>query len=336
MVKKCNPANFKELVLDFLKNDGVWDNVKKANKAPFLASVFVDNPQFILSDQNQFIGAYLTKQAFYGYRKKNNQSITKSKGVTYQVTDWQLEFVKVDSEEVYTSYSDREVRLIIHEMKVNLGAQLGPDQFVDNIHRDNDVKLQIARLNQDEIREVTEMFDCGELSRFEESKKKSLDKSQIQRIEVEDTEETEVLELKDILRKEDPEGVLRVYEAADEGSSFHKKRDTKEERKTGGSRAFKKAKSPGTKAGIKKAVEKLVKKQQQGAGSAKSGKSTQSRKRTPGGKSTGKKSSTKKGMTISHFKEYIGWYDKQTKAGKLSRGGTKQGSTSKRTTAKSH
>ena len=271
MVKKTAIVNFKEVVLEFLRHEGEWKKVNKSFKIPFIASSFLDNPQFILSDGQVFIGTYLTKGAFDRYRKGNNQSISKSKGVTYLVTGWELEFVRVDSEEVYTSYSDREVRLIIHDLKVSPGAQFEPDQFVDNLHRDNDVKLQIARLNQSEIREVTEMFDCGELSRFEEAKKKSLDKSQIQKIEVGDAAETKVLELQAILKKEDPEGELKVYEAHDEGSSFNKKREAKEERKAGGSGAFKKARSPGTKAGIKKAVERLVKKQQQGAGSAKSG-----------------------------------------------------------------
>jgi len=142
------------------------------------------------------------------------------------------------------------------------------------------------------------------------------------------------LTIEEIVHKEDPEEKVHYYEAEDEGSSYHKKREVKEERKAqAAKKGTGRVKSPHTKAVLKKAVEKMVKKAQ-GGGSARSGKSTGSRK-TPGGKASGKKSSTKKGaMTISHFKEYIGWYDKQAKAGKFSQG-TKKASVAKRSTSKS-
>lgn len=88
---------------------------------------------------------------------------------------------------------------------------------------------------------------------------------------------------------------------------------------------------------IKKAVERIIRYQQNPTPkkSVKAGKTTAGKKRTPGKTSKGRKASTtKKGMTISHFKEYIGWYDKQQKAGKLSTA-SKKGSVKKSTPKRS-
>ena len=138
----------------------------------------MSNPQFILTDTTHFIGAYLPKAAFDRYRKsKSKQLISKSKDCDFLITDWYLELVKVDSQGVYTSYADREVRLIINDLKLSPSKEVVVEEYVENIHRDNDVKLQVARLNLQEVREITELIDCGELSRFEESRKKTLDKS---------------------------------------------------------------------------------------------------------------------------------------------------------------
>jgi hypothetical protein len=75
---------------------------------------------------------------------------------------------------------------------------------------------------------------CGDLSRYEESKKAGIAKDTIQEVKLGSKKVTSVLELKDILKKENPSKTLDIYEHEEENSSFSKKkRDVKEERKSG-------------------------------------------------------------------------------------------------------
>ena len=135
--------------------------------------------------------------------------------------------------------------------------------------------------------------------------------------------------MREILKKESPGTSLAIYEPIEETSSFYKnKRDAKEERKSG--RGLK-GKNPTE---IKRAVERIIRYQQNPKKSTtKKGKASAGAKRTPKLTAGQKRSTKKKGMTISAFREYIGWYDQQAKDGKLSLA-TKKG-TPKRSTKKS-
>lgn len=67
--KTGHNAEFKKTTLEFLEHSGDWSKVSKDLKKPFCCQVYLDNPQFIVSDETHFIGAYLTKSAFDAYRK---------------------------------------------------------------------------------------------------------------------------------------------------------------------------------------------------------------------------------------------------------------------------
>lgn len=315
-------ADFKKIAISLLENDNEWDKVPASLKGPFSAQAFIDNPQFILNDETHFVGAYLTKSAFDAYRKAYKVKLSESRHEYFIVENWYLELVKVDSEEVFTSYADREVRLVIEKLKHDPKSNLTANTFVENLHRDNDLKLQVARMNLEEVREATEMPDLGDLSRVE-GKKVGVDKKATQEVDLDELDETKVLTMKEILKKETPSASLAIYEPTDESSSFFKKRDIKDQRKS------KLMRNPSE---IKKAVEHIIKFQQKPAGK-KSGKSSNASLGKRSRKSSQKKSTTKKGMTITAFKEYIGWYDQQAKAGKLSIAQKKASASSKRSVA---
>lgn len=315
-------ADFKSAAIALLENDNDWSKVPASVKGPFSAQSFIDNPQFIVNDETHFIGAYMTKKAFDAYRKEFKVKISESKHEYFIVESWKMELVKVDSEEVFTSYADREVRLVIEKLKHDPKSNLTANTFVENLHRDNDLKLQVARMNLEEVREATEMPDLGDLSRVE-GKRVGVDKKATQEVELEASEETKVLSLKEILKKETPTASLAVYEPTDESSSFFKKRDTKDLRKS------KLMRNPSE---IKKAVENIIKYRQKPS-TKKSGKTSNASLGKRSRKSSQKKSTTKKGMTITAFKEYIGWYDQQAKAGKLSIAQKKASASSKRSVA---
>jgi hypothetical protein len=51
---------------------------------------------------------------------------------------------------LYTSYADREVRLVVKSLAPT-DSEIETKKFIENLHRDNDVKLYISRLNHEEI-----------------------------------------------------------------------------------------------------------------------------------------------------------------------------------------
>ena len=50
---------------------------------------------------------------------------------------------KVNSSEVFTSYSNLEVRMVVHSFKPNLGEKLEPTRFPINLFRDDEMKTII-------------------------------------------------------------------------------------------------------------------------------------------------------------------------------------------------
>lgn len=146
-------VNFKTIAITLLENKGKWKDVAASLKGAFTARVFNDSPALLFSDGSFFIGAYLTQDAFDKYRSKfKTNHISKSEGTNFRVEDWHMEVVKVNSEDTYTSYADREIRLIIKSL-VPTSENIESKNFVENLHRDNDVKLYISRYNHEEIQE---------------------------------------------------------------------------------------------------------------------------------------------------------------------------------------
>ena len=221
--------SLKGTVISFLENDGDWEAIKKNHKGSLTLHCYLDNPQFILSDGKSFLGAYLTKQAFDSFRKTSKVKLTEAQGQKFEVSKWELELVRVDSANVYTSYCGLEVRLVVHEIKTST-AKMDVSHFLDNIHRDNDVKSHIARINLESVRESTEVLKVN-FAKFDEKKTKGVSKEVVQELGVDTWEETAVLTMRDILKKETPSANLKPFETTEEPSTFSKKRQDKEDRK---------------------------------------------------------------------------------------------------------
>ena len=100
-------VNFKTIAITLLENKGKWKDVSATLKGAFTVKVFNDSPALLFSDGSFFIGAYLTQDAFDKYRAKyKTNHISKSEGSYFRVEDWHMEVVKVNSEDVYTSYQE--------------------------------------------------------------------------------------------------------------------------------------------------------------------------------------------------------------------------------------
>ena len=98
---------------DFSK---VGANLKKPIKC-FVKESF---PYFLVTDEYFFIPAYFTKEAVAEHKSKNaNIHITDLAEKVIVLNNWHLEMRKVNSAEVFTSYANLEVRLIVSSFKVN-------------------------------------------------------------------------------------------------------------------------------------------------------------------------------------------------------------------------
>lgn len=216
--------------------------------------------------------------------------MSEAEGHFFKVDDWHLELVDVDSQDVHTSYLDKEIRLVISSFSLAKDGE--SKSFVENLHWDNDVKLQISHLSYKEIQEHSVVGKTGDLSRISESKKAGVDKEMIQEVKKSKLKGTTVITMKDILKKENPAGSLELYTPEGDFSSFYKKkRDVKEERKSGIQSSNKSV--------IKKAVEQIARYKKENP--TVRSKVVLHKGKTPGRVSIAKKPSTTKALTIKTF-----------------------------------
>jgi hypothetical protein len=110
---------FKKLFSDMIHAGG---NVNKVPKELLnqKIKVYVKEalPHFLVSDSHFFVPVYFTPEAVAQYRSKYPNLVVEAlKGEVLLISKWSLEMRKVDSENVWTSYANLEVRLIVYEFK---------------------------------------------------------------------------------------------------------------------------------------------------------------------------------------------------------------------------
>ena len=141
MGKKDSDKTFtlKKAAIEFLNAGAKWNKVPSYLQSPFVAWAFHSNPQLLLCDQSHYIGAYLTSSAFDKFSKHSKVLVSEAEGHFFKIEDWHLELVDVDSQDVHTSYLDKEIRLVISSFSLAKDGE--SKSFVENQHIDNDVKL---------------------------------------------------------------------------------------------------------------------------------------------------------------------------------------------------
>lgn len=100
-------------------------------------------PYFIVTDNFFYVPAYFTKKAVDEFKSKfSNINITDLKGYIIVVNDWTLEVSKVNSSEVFTSYGNLEIKLVVKSFKVDLSKkQVAP--VTSNLYRNDEIKTLI-------------------------------------------------------------------------------------------------------------------------------------------------------------------------------------------------
>ena len=135
---------FKQLFTEILNQGGDFSKVSKDLKRPLKTYVKESYPYFLVTDGYFYVQAYFTKEAVAEYRQKfGNVNITELHDRVIVLNNWTLEMRKVNSNEVFTSYANLEIRLIVNSFKPNLNERLNPNRYPVNLFRDDEIKTHI-------------------------------------------------------------------------------------------------------------------------------------------------------------------------------------------------
>lgn len=101
-------------------------------------------PHFLVTDNHFYVPAYMTKKCVDDFHAKNaGVNIVDMKSKVIILTEWTLEMAKVNSADVFTSYANLEIKLVVKSMKTQPAG--GKDKILlsrypVNIYRDAEMK----------------------------------------------------------------------------------------------------------------------------------------------------------------------------------------------------
>lgn len=141
--KDFKASAFKILISEVLSNNGDFSkinpNIKKASLKCVVKQAY---PRFLISDGTFFIQAYFTKDCFNKCHpnKENEINISDLESGVISITKWEVQLVSTNSAEEFTSYNGIEMRMIIHDFKVQLNNEVKMNKYPANLYRDDEVK----------------------------------------------------------------------------------------------------------------------------------------------------------------------------------------------------
>lgn len=327
---------FKQLFTEMLNQGGDFSKVSKDLKKPLKTYVKESYPFFLVTDGYFFVQAYFTKEAVAEYKSKfGNVNITDLHDRVVVLNTWSLEMRKVNSAEVFTSYGNLEIRLVVHSFKPNLNERLNPTRYPINLFRDDEIKTQFQQFRHAAVQAALaknvkseSLPDIAKVSTASKAKVESgiVKASAAKGDDFSDFSfkegNTAVLSLKDIFVQE--KGKDAAGKTAEHVAAAPKVKGGKAAAKAASKSAGKAKKAVGKKS-ADKTVEKLLKytpsksagkkeTPQKAVGAASAKKSTTGgKKQTPAMPSPGGKKSTKTTdqMTMAQFKKYLDWHNQK-------------------------
>ena len=139
-------------------NGGDFSQLSKDLKKPLKCYVKESYPYFLVTDGYFFVQCYFTKDAVADFKSKfANVNITDLHDRVIVLNSWSLEMRRVNSAEVFTSYANLEVRLVVHSFKPNLNERLNPTRYPINLFRDDEMKTTIQHFRHAAIQVSTHL-----------------------------------------------------------------------------------------------------------------------------------------------------------------------------------
>lgn len=146
---------FKQLYTEMFNQGGDFSKVGANLKKPIKCYVKESFPHFLVTDGYFFVPAYFTKEAVAEFHNKfSNVHIVDLAEKVIVLNSWSLEIRRVNSAEVFTSYANLEVRLIVQSFKPNLQEKLNPTRYPINLFRDDEMKTTIQHFRHDAIQVI--------------------------------------------------------------------------------------------------------------------------------------------------------------------------------------
>lgn len=143
-MSKANQSAFKQLFTEMINQNGDFGKIKANLKTPLKCYVKESYPFFLVTDGYFFVPAYFTKEAVNDFHSKfSNVNIVDLHDKVIVLNHWTLEMRRVNSAEVFTSYGNIEIRLVVSNFKANLQEKLNPTRFPINLFRDDEFKTII-------------------------------------------------------------------------------------------------------------------------------------------------------------------------------------------------
>ena len=147
-----NESAFKQLYTEMFKQGGDFSKIGKSMQKPIKCYVKESFPHFLVTDGYFFVPCYFTKEALTEFKQKfSNVHIVDLQDKVIVLNHWTLEMKKVNSAEVFTSYANLEVRLIVHSFKPQLQEKLNPTRYPINLFRDDEMKTVIQHFRHQQI-----------------------------------------------------------------------------------------------------------------------------------------------------------------------------------------
>ena len=367
MSKPAQQSAFKQLFNEMLNQGGDFSKVSKDLKKPLKTYVKESFPFFLVTDGFFFIQTYFTKAAIDEFKSKfNNVNIVDLHDKVVVLNTWSLEMRRVNSADVFTSYGNLEIRLVVHSFKANLNEKLNPTRYPINLFRDDEIKTQIQQFRHNAIQAALSKNIKGD-SLPDIAKVSTATKAKVEggivkasTAKGEDFSDfsfkegnTAVVSLKEIFVQEKGKDAGKVAETG-AAPKVKTVKGSKKASSKSAAKAQKGAKKSAEGAEVKKTVEKVLKytpskgisarKETPQKASAKKS-TTGGKKQTPAMPSPGGKKSTKTTdqMTMAQFKKYLDWHEKKkggkvlgkrSTAGKASAASGKASKASKKSVAK--
>ena len=106
----------------------------------------------MVSDSFFYVPAYFTQGAITEYKSKFPQvNVLDLEGKVIVITKWSLELRRVNSADVFTSYSGVECRLIVHSFRPQLKESLHPTRCPTNLYRDDEFKTTVQAFRHSQV-----------------------------------------------------------------------------------------------------------------------------------------------------------------------------------------
>ena len=155
----ASQSAFKQLYTEMFNQGGDFSKVSKDLKKPIKCYVKESFPHFLVSDGYFFVPVYFTKEAVSEFKSKfSNVQITDLIERVIVLNNWSLEMKRVNSAEVFTSYANLEVRLIVSSFKPNLQEKIIPNRYPINLYRDDEMKTIIQHFRHQAVQVISINF----------------------------------------------------------------------------------------------------------------------------------------------------------------------------------